>query len=59
MVSFSSAIIASCGRKTISSWHELGVGAVGYILLWDAGRLTVRDDKGMENDGFPGIESGV
>ena len=50
MVNFSAAIIASCAKKTISSWYELGVGVVDYILLWDAGRLTVRDDKGMESD---------
>jgi len=30
----------------------LGVGVVDYILLWDAGRLTVRDDKGMESDRY-------
>jgi hypothetical protein len=50
LVSFSSAIIASCGKKTISSWHELGVGVVGYILLRDAGRLTIEDDKRFGSD---------
>ncbi|MEH2378425.1 MAG: hypothetical protein V7K27_05895 [Nostoc sp.] len=43
LVSFSSAIIASCGKKAIGSWHEFWVGIIDYILLWDAGRLPVRD----------------
>jgi hypothetical protein len=43
-------MIASCAKKTISSWNKLAVGVVDYILLWDAGRLAVRDDQGMESD---------
>ncbi len=45
MVNFSAAIIASCVNKTITSWYELRVGVVDYILLWDASFLKIDGEE--------------
>ncbi|WP_445636708.1 hypothetical protein [Nostoc sp. DSM 114161] len=59
LVSFSSAIIASCGKKSIAEWHEFWLVIIDYILLWNTGRLTVRDDESFDSDRTSQISSSI